>query len=480
MESKLSFLKLTSYGWAAIETVAFTIRDCFVDGIDYLVEEPIDPYEAAFGELGDIAAPSGTSLCINGVDRLLDKEDGFKNLLVAASTGAGKTSIIGISNILMLDGASAVIHCPSGQSYDLCAGYLASHNYTVSLLDFNDPASSVCINPLDFVSSPNEIYQLLLPLVESSLGKVQDRFWLLSSISLLSCLIRLQFCLDTRYKNLANTRHLLIAFTADPKAVDKLFIKYADTTLFNEYKSLLRSNEKTLASVVMTAKAALELWSVESVAQITARTTLDIQNFRSGRCALFIKNATFDAPTYRPLLSLLVEHMMAAFMKHLPEKDDMPIYFSIDEADTLHLRSLSQLVSNNRKYKIGCILFYQNISQLFNAYGMEDGTTILANCHNKLYLGGTDMRTAKELEQLLGTRTVVKNGRTRTLPLLTAQNIRMMKQSEALLISGNHKPFLVKVTPYYEQPFLKLRINKKAYQPKPKNIPQTISLIPLT
>ena len=476
------FLKTVfTHGKAVGELAAFSLRDSLLF-VEHLSDEKEPIYNASFGDLGDIASPTGRGFCINGTDYLRSKEDTYKNFAVFGSTGSGKSSVIAASNLLTASGQSICCHDPSGQLFNLSAQYLQRKGYLLYVLDLSDEKHSCGINLLDFVTTPSEANKLAAHLVKASFGtKAHDKFWELASTSLLRLLILLLLKMDKSYRTLANVRHLLHLLAGEPKAIDKLMAKHATDEMFLEFKALIRGNEKTLASIIMTAQAALQLWNDEAVCRITAKTTIDFSLFRRRSCALFLKNATFDASYYRPVVSVIMENAIKIYMEHLPVKGvDNEIWFILDETATLSLESLDQVLSNNRKYALGFILFYQNTAQVFNSLGHESGNNLLANCFCKLYLTGADMRTARDLQELLGQTTTNEDGKERVSPLMPAQEIRMLQPNEGLLICGAFRPFKVHLKPFYENPFLRMRTGRSFVYVPHEPIPTTVPLIPGT
>jgi type IV secretory pathway TraG/TraD family ATPase VirD4 len=478
----LSLMKtILAEGLAASELVVRSMENSFVFGVEHLFQKEEPLYQASFGCLEDIASKTGKGFCINGVDYLRSVEHGRRNFVVFGGTGTGKSSVVALGNLLSLSGPSCLCHDPSGQLLNISAPYLISEGYTISVLDFNDPEHSVGINVLDFIKKPEDANKLAAHLVRSALGtQAPDKFWELSSASLIRLLILLVLRMDVCYRNMANVHHLLTMLAGEPKEVDKLMVKHGTDEMFLEYKALIKGNEKTLSSIVMSAQSALSMWNHDGVRRITAVTTMDISALRTGKHVLFLKNSTSDAPYYRPLLSLIIEEIIGVFMERLPVKgQDRDVWFILDETDTLSLSSLPQVVSNNRKYGLAFMLFFQNVAQVYHGFGEEAGNNLMANCFSKLYLSGMDLRTASELEQVVGKTTVRDaRGQQRIVPLFPSQNIQIMPPHEALLICSGQKPFKLRLVPYYDNPYLRRRASKGVFRSQGGSLPHCVTLIP--
>ncbi len=97
--------------------------------------------------------------------------------------------------------------------------------------------------------------------------------------------------MEPEVQNLFNVRQLLNMLGGNPKEIDAIFSRYADEILFNEYKSFIAYDEKVVMGVVATAKAALQIFSDESVATVTSFDSLDMQEFRDKKVVLYIQNS---------------------------------------------------------------------------------------------------------------------------------------------------------------------------------------------
>ncbi len=464
-------------GVATVGEIALkSVYDSLVFGTEYLIDEPNE----GFGNLEDIASPSGRSICINGTDCLTKPEYGYRNAVFLGGTGSGKSTIIAVPNLLKVNNASIICHDPSGELVNRTGKSLSERGYQVHVLDFNNPNNSIGLNPLDFIKKDNDSNKLAAHLVRNSLGTSKDKFWELASTDLLALFIKVILRQDKSYRNLTNVLHLLNTFSGDPQAIDRFIAKVADPKEFRDYKALIRSNEKTLQSIVMSCKAALSLWNDDDMGKVTSTSSIDFNEFRKGKHALFIKNTTMDAEYYHSIISFLIESALKVLMQRLPAKNDRPVWVIVDEASTLNLQSLDNIISNNRKYQISLMLFFQNKAQVYYAYGQEAGSNILANCFTKVYLAGTDMKTAKELEELLGWKNIINDEKEVKQPLMTAQQIRTLKSNQALAIIGNYRPIKMQMTPYYENPILRKLASNKPFIYTPPSPLTNPPLIPFT
>ena len=77
----------------------------------------------------------------------------------------------------------------------------------------------------------------------------------------------------------------------------------------------------------------------------------------------------------------------------------VPITFIFDDfATNVQINEFPRMISSFRSRNIGCMLLIQAESQLEQYYG-HDAKTIIANCDTYIYLGGSDLSTARQLSE---------------------------------------------------------------------------------
>lgn len=414
-----------------------------------------EKYTAHFIEASKVLFKSHKGFCLTG-DRSLSIEDSFLNFLLIAPSGAGKTSVIGIPTILRMAGASSlVIHDCSGELYEKTSGALAHQGYRVQQLNYSQPHLSERYNPLERAKTSSDIKQISQIVVHAALGQSKDPFWNTSAEQIISFFARyLVYYAPSQYRTLGNVLHLLNTFSGNPEQVDQLIAKTNDSSLITEYKAWVAYGDKTLMSIIATARAALGIFSDESVAMVTAADTIDFSSFRVEKQALYITNSVPLMKYYSVISAIFFEQFFGQIMGRICDKDALPIFFILDEAAILSLRGiLPTAISNIRKYNSGILQIYQHYNQIVDIYGSAQARNIATNCYAKVYMSPQPIEIAQELETTLGKFTFDDDGIQRTRPLMTADEIRQCKDS--IILCGNNPPILAKMKPYYSQPSLK-------------------------
>ena len=408
-------------------------------------------YKASFVSTWSLLSPWNYGFNLTG-NKKLSIKDSYKNSLIIASTGMGKTSVVIFPSLYSMKG-SFIIHDPSGEIFLKSSGYLKSKGYEIKVLNFSNPNISCGYNPLARAKSNSDIQKISSMLVENSLGGhgSKDPFWTNMAVSLLTMLITILKTQDTEYQNLYNIRHLLNQMGGNPEAVDNLFSLYADQILFAEYKSFIAYDEKVISGTIASCKAALNIFNDPAVAKVTSFDNLNMDEFRTKPTALYIQNSVADQKYYSVLTSIFTEQFFSYVMSRFTQNGEQDIFFLIDEASSLRLPTLQLAVSNVRKHRAGIMLIIQDFNQLVNCYGKHEADAIRANCFAKLYFSGASLETAKELEQTLGKYEYKDKEKSKVVrSLMTNDEIRTMKANRAILICGHHAPIKAKLTPYYK------------------------------
>lgn len=409
-----------------------------------------ESYNAEFAWSGSLLSGRHYGFCLNGRKNLSVKNS-YQNAVIIGGTGMGKSTVVLIPSLFTMKG-SFVIHDPSGELFSKSAGYLKQKGYDIKVLNFANPENSSGYNPLARAKNSSEVQKVASMLVENTLGgKSKDPFWNIQATSLLSVLISILKTQSTEYQNFYNVRQLLNRLGGNPEYVDALFSKFATEELFAEYKSFIAYDEKVVSGVIATCKAALQVFNDELVAKVTSQDNLNFQDFRNKPTALFIQNSVADQKYYSILTSILFEQFFSFILSRFPKNNENDIWLLIDEASSLNLPTLPLAVANVRKHQSGIMLLVQDFSQLVHLYGKYEADGIKSNCFAKMYFTGSSLETSKELEQTLGQYQYEdQNKKTVVRPLMTNNEIRMMKSNRALLICGNYSPVMAKLKPYYK------------------------------
>lgn len=408
-------------------------------------------------------------------------QDSFSNCSVYGPSGSGKSSVVILPSIHSLARGNSTICCndPSGELYEKVSGYLAKKGYVIQRIDFSSPDRSESFNPLARCKTVSDIQKVVHLIIRNTVGDSKgDPFWDRSCEMLITLFARyLVFYAKPQYRTMTNVLRLIETFAVHPKKLDKLFVAAHDEELLGQYKATIVYGDKTLQSIIATARAALNIFSDPTVIQTTSVDSIDFSRFRTDKVALFICNPIKDLHYYKPLSALFFESLFNEVMSRIPKKDERAIFCLLDEAATMKFSSLSTTISNIRKYRAGIMLVVQDFQSLVALYGASEAHNIRTNTYAQVYLKGQPLETCKELETILGRFTYTdEKGAEKVRLLMSADEIRMLES--AIILAGNHAPIKAKMKPYYNRYALRKRSEIPVYQPSAKHTSSTPLLIP--
>ena len=157
---------------------------------------------------------------------------------------------------------------------------------------------------------------------------------------------------------------------------------------------------KTLKSILISCGARLAVFDIDE---------LGLDTIGDRKTALFLIMSDTD-PTFNFLIGLVYTQLFNL----LCEKADdvyggrLPVHVRclIDEmANIGQIPNLEKLIATIRSREISACLVLQTQSQLKAIY-KDNADTITGNCDSKVFLGGTEPTTLKELSEALGKETI--------------------------------------------------------------------------
>lgn len=166
---------------------------------------------------------------------------------------------------------------------------------------------------------------------------------------------------------------------------------------------------KTAKSILISCGARLAPFDIQEVRDITAYDELELDTLGDRKTALFLimsdTDSTFNfliSMIYTQLFNLLCEKADDVYGGRLP----VHVRCLIDEAANIgQIPNLEKLVATIRSREISACLVLQAQSQLKAIY-KDNCDTIIGNMDSRIFLGGSEPTTLKELNQALGKETI--------------------------------------------------------------------------
>lgn len=230
-----------------------------------------------------------------------------------------------------------------------------------------------------------------------------------------------------------------------------------DHTIYNKWIGFISNADEVRASFVTTAKVVLQKLQDPNIAKLTASNTINFNDFRNKKTIFYLCFPSHESSYYAFILNLFFTDFFNFCMERPFEANkDLPIYVLYDEFGHSTIPDFSSIVTTIRKYGVSISIILQAISQLEAKYGKVGAETILSGgIASKLFYSGADLGTAQTLEKTLGK---IKNSyyeerkgmeEIKENNLLNTDEIRTIKENQAIFITGREHPILLDVKPYY-------------------------------
>ncbi|MEE1137934.1 MAG: type IV secretory system conjugative DNA transfer family protein [Acutalibacteraceae bacterium] len=344
-----------------------------------------------------------------------------KNVLIVGGSGSGKTRFW-IKPNLMQCHSSYVVTDPKGTVAIECGKMLEKEGYKIKIFNTINFKKSFHYNPFSYIHSEKDILKLVTTLIANTKGegKAGDDFWVKAETLLYCALIGyLWYEGLEEEKNFATLISMINAMEVreDDESfknpVDYLFdeLEAKDPEHFavRQYKKYKLAAGKTAKSVLISCAARLAPFDIAEVREITMYDELELDMTDDRKTALFLimsdTDATFNfliSMIYTQLFNLLCEKADDVYGGRLP----IHVRCLIDEAANIgQIPNLEKLMATIRSREISACLVLQAQSQLKALY-KDNADTIIGNCDSRIFLGGSEPTTLKELSTALGKETI--------------------------------------------------------------------------
>ena len=344
-----------------------------------------------------------------------------KNVLIVGGSGSGKTRFWLKPNLLQCH-SSYVVTDPKGEIIGSCGKALERNGYQVKVFNTINFRKSMHYNPFEYIHSEKDILKLVTTLITNTKGdgKAGDEFWTKAETLLYLALIGyIHYEAPQEEKNFATLLEMINACGVREddedyeNHVDILFnnLEKKDPNHFavREYRRFKLAAGKTMKSILVSCGARLAPFDIQEVRDITMYDELQLDELGDRKTALFLVMSDTDG-TFNFLISMIYSQLFNL----LCEKADdlyggrLPVHVRclIDEAANIgQIPNLEKLVATIRSREISCCLVLQARSQLKAIY-KDNAETIIGNMDSRIFLGGTEPTTLKELSAALGKETI--------------------------------------------------------------------------
>ena len=344
-----------------------------------------------------------------------------KNVLIVGGSGSGKTRFWIKPNLLQMH-SSYVVTDPKGSIVIECGNALLRYDYKLKIFNTINFKKSMHYNPFAYIHSEKDILKLVTTLIANTKGdgKEGDEFWTKAETLLYCALIGyIHFEAPIEEQNFSTLIEFINAMEVREddedfqNPVDLMFEalerKNPNHFAVRQYKKFKLAAGKTSKSILISCGARLAPFDIDELREITSYDELELDTLGDRKTALFLimsdTDGTFNfliSMIYTQLFNLLCEKADDVYGGRLP----VHVRCLIDEAANIgQIPNLEKLVATIRSREISACLVLQAQSQLKAIY-KDNADTIIGNMDSRVFLGGSEPTTLKELNQELGTETI--------------------------------------------------------------------------
>ena len=358
-----------------------------------------------------------------------------KNVLVIGGSGSGKTRFFLKPNLMQMH-SSYVVTDPKGSVVCEVGKLLERNNYKIIIFNTINFKKSMHYNTFAYIHSEKDILKLVTTLITNTKGdgKSGDEFWTKAETLLYTALIGyIHYEAPPEEQNFTTLLEFINAMEVREddeeykNPVDRMFdeLEEKDPNHFavRQYKKYRLAAGKTAKSILVSCGARLAPFDIAELREITMYDELELDTLgdkifvnpknkkdtRYYKTALFLimsdTDSTFNfliSMIYTQLFNLLCEKADDVYGGRLP----VHVRCLIDEAANIgQIPNLEKLVATIRSREISACLVLQAQSQLKALY-KDNADTIIGNMDSRIFLGGAEPTTLKELNQSLGKETI--------------------------------------------------------------------------
>ena len=349
-----------------------------------------------------------------------------KNVLIVGGSGSGKTRFWLKPNLMQCTSktypTSFVVTDPKGSIAVECGNLLRREGYRIKIMNTINFKKSHHYNPFAYIHSEKDILKLVTTLIANTKGegKSGDDFWQKAETLLYTALIAyLHYEAPVEEQNFATLLEFLNSMEVREddeefqNPVDLIFEQLEKTKpnsfAGRQYRLYKLAAGKTAKSILISCGARLAPVDIAELRELTAYDELELDTLGDRKTALFLimsdTDDTFNfliSMAYTQLFNLLCEKADDVYGGRLP----VHVRCLIDEAANIgQIPRLEKLMATIRSREISACLVLQAQSQLKALY-KDNADTIIGNMDSRIFLGGSEPTTLKELSQALGKETI--------------------------------------------------------------------------
>lgn len=336
------------------------------------------------------------------------------NIIVCGSSGCGKTRSISEVRLLETRNSSIVATMSKRRLAEEYMPLFKKRGYNVMTIDFASPKKSLfSFDPLRYIHSASDVAMTAEAVVKAGKSKNRniDEYWDQTAQSLLSAEIMYVMMTD-KNATFADVLDFHAGLTIDTSSdtfksnYDKLFAELEKANpgcqALRYWKSFSTAPTRTAGTIYSTLNTTIDkVFTGEVKKLIETKPSADLRKIADRRTALFIITSPVN-PTLNHFVNMFYSRLFKELFEYAETKKGgvlpIPVHVLCDDfACGAAIHNFPEYISIFREKGISVTMLLQSESQLEAMYGCDNAKTIINNSDTYIYMGGSDLTTARNI-----------------------------------------------------------------------------------
>ena len=394
---------------------------------------------------------------------------------IGAPTGKGKGVSIVIPNLLHFNGSMVCLDV-AGENFRKTAVHRQKHGDKIIRFAPGDPDRTHCFNPLAVVArlpDPDDQYEELAALADSFITSTPGvEGWIKGCKDLFTCTGML--ALERGDATIGKIFDMLV--DGSPAKFKKFAKECKYPLAKTRLKGFGREEQKRLNDYISILNDhGLGAWSRPSVRRVTSRNDIDVHSLRRVPTTIYLDCPEDKLKRNAPLIRLLFQQISNALHASQPGPDEpFQVLFLLDEFDSLgRMEPMIDGYRTLRKHGGRLMIITQNISQLYDLYGVHTVKGFVSNAGTRVVSATADLELARLISETIGDKTYKSTSVTKQMgagldlfatgkshnvhaegiALVKPQDITNLDPAKFLLVRGEGAPIVMHKIRYFEDAY---------------------------
>jgi type IV secretion system protein VirD4 len=368
------------------------------------------------GELRLGTLPTGHQL-------VLPSSHTMRHVAMFGPPGSGKSATF-ISTFLRdwANSGSTIVLDPKGELFE----QTASNYEHVYRLDLMEPSRSDYWNFVPDCKGnaelAHQVASIIVGMTPGHRATDSETFWRDSEIAALSAIL-LHLPQIVEHPTPAMINEFISVRSIDPlegeleSPLTKEMIASPDPQVQLYWGAFTKAKRDLQGSMLTGVIAKCQAFTTPNVKAVTTayatggsapRDGIDLNMLRNPSTAIYVVIPEGDAERYGIFLTVFFGLAMTVLRTLRVTAETVPALFVFDEAGNIPIHGLKEMLGVGRGRKVGVVLAYQNLGQVYAHYGTEGGDAVLGSINTMVFLPGLDQRTTEFAARRVGRTTVLQ------------------------------------------------------------------------